>query len=208
MNYKSYQRSRDAAWQLLIDAGADQLPINLNIICEKLGVNVYTYQRAESILSKTGLTKLTQDTDGMTFLIGEKPIIMYDPIRYAPRIRFTIAHELGHLILGHVSKGQCTVMNREPAPNDAPEEMAANQFATRLLAPACVLWGLNLHSAEEIADVCQISHQAAAFRAERMAILYERGKFLTSPLERQVYSQFGPFIKEFLRTQGADHPRR
>lgn len=67
-------------------------------------------------------------------------------------------------------------------------------FASRLLAPACVLWALDARTPEEIASLCKISHQAAAFRAERMELLYRRGKFLASPLERKVYEQFSKFI--------------
>ena len=74
-------------------------------------------------------------------------------------------------------------------------EQAANRFAADLLAPACVLWGLDLHQAEDIARVCKISIQAAQFRAERMEILYQRNKFLLHPLERAVYRQFEPYIK-------------
>lgn len=72
-------------------------------------------------------------------------------------------------------------------------------FAIRLLSPACVLWGLNLHTAEEIAEYCDISLQAASYRAERMAELYRRNRFLRSPVERTLYKQFEPFIKENTR---------
>ena len=75
-------------------------------------------------------------------------------------------------------------------------EQAANRFAADLLAPACVLWRLDLHRAEDIAQACKISIQAARFRAERMEILYQRNKFLLHPLERAVYQQFDPFLRE------------
>ena len=92
--------------------------------------------------------------------------------------------------------GQVTAIKREPAPGDSPQERQANQFAARVLAPACVLWGLDLHSADEIAAACGISRAAAAFRAERMQELYRRGKFLTAPQERRVYRQFENFISQ------------
>lgn len=31
----------------------------------------------------------------------------------------------------------------------------ADMFAARLLCPSCVLWGLNLHTADEIARTCE-----------------------------------------------------
>ena len=48
---------------------------------------------------------------------------------------------------------------------------------------------------EQISELCQISYQAASFRAERMELLYARNKFLTSPLEQQVYLQFMDYIQ-------------
>lgn len=190
MSYKEYQNARDAAWQLLLDCGVDRLPVNLSLICRRLGVKVYRYQAVKQLPEEALIT------DGMTFFQQGEPVILYDQSKTPERIRFTVAHELGHLVLGHVVPGQQTTMNREPTPEDSPVETAANQFAARLLAPACVLWGLDLHTAEEIAGLCRISKQAAQFRAERMAILYERDKFLSSPLEQQVYHQFLPFIQE------------
>lgn len=75
------------------------------------------------------------------------------------------------------------------------DETEADMFAARLLAPACVLWGINAQTAEQIATVCNISREAAKIRAERMEVLRKRGKFLTSPLERQVYQQFESYIQ-------------
>lgn len=65
-----------------------------------------------------------------------------------------------------------------------------------LLAPACVLWGLDLHTPEDIARVCNISLSSAIKRARRMEELYRRNMFLSHPLERQVYKQFQGFISE------------
>ncbi len=50
-------------------------------------------------------------------------------------------------------------------------------------------------TAEKIAEICNISMQAAKHRAERMAILEARNKYYLHPLERQVRKQFGDYIK-------------
>ena len=125
----------------------------------------------------------------------------------AERQRFTIAHELGHIMLHHSGK----LKNREPADGDATVEQAANVFASRLLAPACVLWGCGVHTPEQIAALCSISLPAARFRAARMAELYERERaflmtrgrscFLLSPLERQVYEAFADYIAAHRRSR-------
>lgn len=58
-----------------------------------------------------------------------------------------------------------------------------------------VLWGLGLHTADEIAAACNVSPAAARIRADRMKELYTRGRFLSSPLERRVYERFQNFIE-------------
>ena len=179
MNYKNYQNARDAAWRLLIDLGVSELPIKTGALCKSLGVSVRYYSP-------------TDGNDGKSLLVLGKPFILISKDATPARQRFTAAHELGHILLGHV--GRYTLVNREPSSQDNPIEQAANVFASRLLAPACVLWGCNARTAEEIAALCDISLQAAQFRAERMALLYQRNKFLTSPLERQVYRQFSDYI--------------
>lgn len=179
MNYKDYQNSRDAAWRLLIDLKVGELPIRSGAMCRALGIEVKYYTPEDA-------------NDGMSFLNDGVPTILVSSAAPVQRQRFTAAHELGHIILGHV--GRYALVNREPSAQDDPVEQEANVFASRLLAPACVLWGCNARTAKEIATLCDISLQAARFRAERMAVLYRRDKFLTSPLEREVYRQFADYI--------------
>lgn len=195
MSYKDYQNARDASWKILLDCGINRLPVDLNTIRDQLGVRIASYEDAKTLIRKRNLSMLTAQTDGLTFYAGAKPVILYSEVCSPERIRFTIAHELGHIVLGHVVPGSITTKNREPSPRDSPQETAANQFAARLLAPACVLWGLDLHTADEIAVACRISKKAAQFRAERMKTLYDRNKFLSSPLERKLYQRFIPFME-------------
>lgn len=107
-----------------------------------------------------------------------------DPIKDQ---RYTIAHEIGHILIG-----------------DSSSEYEAERFAMGILAPACVLWGLGIHDSESISELCDISLVSARIRAERMRLLYKRERefiekygrscFLRSKLEQQVYKQFEPFI--------------
>lgn len=179
MNYRSYQKSRDLAWRILLQEEVRELPVPIVRLCRQMGIRVQSFTPIDG-------------NDGYSTIIDGEPRIFVSDRCSAERKRFTIAHELGHILLGHV--GLRGLVNREPDPKDNPIEQEANVFASRLLAPACVLWALNLREPEEIAAVCRISYQAARFRAERMALLYERGRFLTSPMERRVYEQFGDFI--------------
>lgn len=111
--------------------------------------------------------------------------------------RFTVAHEMGHILLGHV--GRCTLVNQEKSKERSllGIECEANAFASCLLAPACVLWGCGIYDAGEIAALCEISLQVAKVRANHLMLLCEEDSFLTSPLEQQVYNQFRSFIHSY-----------
>ena len=110
-----------------------------------------------------------------------KWIIVYDDSETPDRIRFTIAHELGHILLGHELEAGFGHFRRI-AEGKPITETQADEFAARLLAPACVLWALGVSSTEDIAALCGISHKAAAIRSKRMKVLNERNMFLSHPL--------------------------
>lgn len=193
-NYKNYQQARDASRKILLDCGVDSLPVDVLDVARQLGVRVFSYEQGARIIRRHKLQRIADRTDGFTFAVCGSPMVFFNAVTSRQRARFTIAHELGHICLNHLEWNRPTVVNREPGPHDNPRETAANQFAARLLAPACVLWALDIHTPEDIARLCDISLPAARFRADRMAELYRRQRFLTSPLEREVYEQFQPFI--------------
>lgn len=181
MEYRAYKGSRDLSWKILLNENVRKLPVMVGQLCKNMGIKIRYYEPKDQ-------------NDGFSTVIDGTPVIFVSNSCNQGRQRFTAAHELGHILLGHV--GHYVLVNREPSPKDNPIEQAANVFASRLLAPACVLWGCNVRSVEGIMALCQISYQAAKFRAARMGILYQRGMFLTSPAEREVYQQFLPFINE------------
>ena len=189
MDYKLYQKSRDLAWEILLREGVSALPVDVLAICRSLGVRVVEY-----------IDPCPEVGDGFSAIIDGVPHICVERGKSVRRTRFTIAHELGHILLGHV--GKYNLVNREPSPHDDPIEQAANAFAARLLAPACVLWGCGVRSAAEIAALCEISDTAARYRWGRMQILLERGKFCTSPIERRVYHRFSDFISNYRYSRG------
>ena len=181
MEYSRYKVSRDLAWQVLLHENVTRLPVMVGQLCIGMGI-IVQYCKSED------------NRDGFSTTIDGQPVIFVNRTCTRARQRFTAAHELRHILLGHVGKYQ--LVNREPSPEDNPIEHEANVFASRLLAPACVLWGCGVFTADGIAQLCEISHQSAKFRAERMERLYARNKFLSSPIEREVYERFLPFIRE------------
>ena len=187
MHYNNYKKARNAAWQILIDCHIKELPIKVFSICQRLQIQV----KQDSNTPYSGYVKGVHDNI----------FICTNATEPLPRQRFTAAHELGHVVLGHVDNPHKTeksgVLCRDTSINIStanPIEQEANVFAARILAPACVLWGINASTPEDIMRICNISREAAEYRAVRMIELYKRNKFLTSQLERRVYKQFQDYI--------------
>lgn len=184
MIYGKYKQSRDASWEILIEFGINSLPVLPLDICNRAGIKVY---------KNSDVRLLLEAQIGLSFYHDGNFRIIIDDSLILTRRRFTLAHELGHIFLGHLFVD--TPYGRTFDTSKPEVERQADVFASRLLAPACVLWGINAQTAEQIATVCNISHEAATIRAERMEVLRKRGKFLVSPLERKVYQQFESYIQ-------------
>lgn len=191
--YGLYKQTRDAAWQALIDYNVSSLPVSVVKIANNADID---------IIKNSEVKELRKGEVGVSILLDKKWYIVYDNSVSQARCRYTIAHELGHIFLGHpLLLGYHA---RKFQINKPAVEWQSDRFAIGLLAPACVLWGLNLHSVDEIRTVCNISYAATEIRAERMKVLYKRNKFLTSPLERKVYSQFQNYINSYNVNQHID----
>ena len=190
INYGKYKNVRNATWQVLIDYNVNKLPIKVTDIVKKSNIK---------FLNNSDCKFLKNNQLGVSIHIDNDWYIIIDDTMKIERIWFTIAHELGHIFLGHES-----LLHRTPNSifiEKPEEETEADMFAARLLAPACVLWGMELHSPKDIAQACNISYQAASYRAKRMEILYKRNMFLTSDLEKQVYSNFSEFINNYKKEE-------
>jgi len=185
LTYGIYKGLRDAAWQCLIDHKVDKLPVDVVGIARESGIRV---------IKNSAVGELQESESGLSFFDGKQWYIVYDDTNTIERCRFTVAHELGHIFLGHeMIKGYVARTSLAGIKPDIERE--ADMFASRILCPSCVLWSLDLHTPEEISRFCKVSYTAAKIRAERMAVLYERQKFLTSPLERKVLWNFKEYIK-------------
>lgn len=164
-----YYELRNLAWQVLIECKITELPIDLNKIANHYGMTIQPFKFDNAEL-RGGHT-------------NDNKILLYSIESNEQQARFTIAHEIGHVLLKHNEfSGQI--------------EKEANSFAARLLMPVGVLYELGIYEAEYIAKICNVSIEAATFRAERMQILIQREKFGVSELEKQILNNFAQFIQE------------
>ena len=195
MWYGIYQNVRDSAWSCLADFQITQLPVDVLAVARAAGIHV---------VKNSDIGLLRQGESGKTYCNGSHWTIVYDDRNPISMSRYTIAHELGHIFLGH-SFSYARYLDSPVRAGKPPSEDQSDFFARRLLCPACVLWGLRLHTAQEIAQICGVELSIAEERAQRMRTLYKRNKFLISPLEQKVFEQFQGYIQQLLRANNRIH---
>ncbi|USQ95893.1 ImmA/IrrE family metallo-endopeptidase [Caulobacter sp. RL271] len=123
----SYVRGRRRAEDLI--RLFSQPPVDLNLVATTLGAEIRTYE-------------LKPDISGILYRDGERRVIVVNQDHSIERQRFTIAHELGHLVLHrgqpvHVDEGfRVNLRDRRSATAEDVEEIEANAFAADLLMPA------------------------------------------------------------------------
>lgn len=192
MYYRIYTDIRDAVWQCLIDNHIDRLPVDVLKIALQNNIDVKKNSSVKILLP---------DEYAKAFNNGTKWIIVYNDLNDVVVSRFAIAHELGHILLGHVQTyaKYATVEDMGIKPK---AEKQADMFALRLLCPACVIAALDLHSPHDISSYCRVPLSRAEKRSERMKKLYQRDKFFKSDLEIQVHSNFEKYIQNQKKQKG------
>ncbi len=211
--YSDYKKARDTAWKVLFKYQIGTLPVDMTKLRGDMGIVMHSYKTGAAYIEACRLERLAEENDGFVTVIKNNYVVFINEKALPPgRLRFTIAHEIYHVLNGDLETNNAacragvSLWNRTgEEPN--PIEAAANVFASRLLAPACVLHALDIHTSGEIASLCGLSNTASEIRAKRMAELYARERewlrskgrscFGVSPQERCALTQFGKFIAEY-----------
>ena len=114
--------ARNTARKLLKDANINSYPVLLREVSKNIPELHIDGQELED-----GISGLQASYKGSSF-------IRYNTRQSLKRNRFTVAHELGHLILGHTARHDHVNFQ-----SGDPEEIEANQFAAELLIPLHML---------------------------------------------------------------------
>ena len=176
---------------ILLRNKVNEFPIRLDPICRKEGIRLFSYREGWELIKKMGLEKSTEDNPG--FCIGK--LIFYDDTEPLPELRFTVAHELGHIMCGHTLLRWRDPDKKLKAIPSAEREASA--FAISLLAPLSVLYRAGIRSSEEIADICDISITYARSRCKTLSTLEVCGAV---PQNDGIVNNFMPYIvKRFLK---------
>lgn len=143
-----YDRAATLACRCLLKLNVHSLPVRpLEILRRCRNTAVYTYQQAAQHMDmeETEFDRSYGEADAFTLRQGQRYVVCYREDGNPARLNFTLAHELGHILLRH-------------AADTAADEAEANCFAGHLLCPAPLLAG---HTAESLAAACYVSRSAA-----------------------------------------------
>src|SRR3954454_9889853 len=101
-----------------------------------------------------------------TFSIGDRHIVVYNPLASTGRSQSDIAHEVAHLLLKHSVKSVETIGGLSFFTGDADEKQEANWLAGCLLLPRPLLLQAAKRGLDStaIAAECNVSEAMAAFR--------------------------------------------
>lgn len=144
-------RAERMAYELLLLAG--RIPVcPLTLLKSQRDVSVHTYMEVAELIGKPldAFEREHAAVDAFTFRAGNRWVVAYRSDGNPARRRFTLAHELGHIVLAHPAM-------------DAAAEREADHFASCLLCPAPVLKEMP----EKIAVKCFVSVAAARMAQRR-----------------------------------------
>ena len=168
-------------------AETTSLPINPTDIAKSLGIKIVSYKTFSDVYEIEPAVLYQKSALGFSAKINNRFVIAVNENSCSERRkRFTIAHELGHCVLGH-NIGDILTKN---------DERAADKFAAELLAPIPVLILCGAESPAEIKKICGISDKAAEIRFEELVRL-RRKNFLLSDENRRLAEIFADFIKRY-----------
>lgn len=166
------EQVEQAATDLLHRAGITKVPTPLHRIATFLKAEIHQ-QTFEDMVS------------GVLLIQGDERHIMVNKAHHPNRQRFTIAHEIGHLVLHHNSGDRLFIDTHlrayqrrgspasgayeEPGSTTTPaEEREANQFASALLMPRASI--LSMTEGREFWDELHVAALAAEFGVSEQAM--------------------------------------
>lgn len=160
---RPFERARRLAREVLWECGMDEpSKIDPFVIVGRHKIEV-TYARLDG-------------ASAQIFRHGDRAIIrVSDQIVQLGRLRFTIAHEVAHFLLGHKIPVEAALDVNARAPFSVHQEREADVFATEFLMPAswvaayCKGTVTSLSVVHAIAQAFRVSNVAAAVRRVELA---------------------------------------
>lgn len=169
-----YHRAQEYARGLLLAHKVAALPIDVISIIKNTGIctlKKYSKQAAKQRLPFEYFCENFGKDGATLYKAGkQKPYtILYNDLQKpTARVRWTLAHELGHVILRHNEEFEETKLIRNGLTDESYKVLddEADAFAAELLSPAIVLIAAGWTSKNDIVTHCALSNAAAKYRSK------------------------------------------
>ena len=155
--------------EYIIEEQIDELPMRpqtLADLIQRSGFALATYSQAAELIRIFELSAYTTSFPAFTFISDDIRVVLYsDELSTSDKL-FSLAHELGHIVLQHSAEGVrgMTVQKQNT------QELEADIFAYQILAPVCVLKKLKIHTPEEISKETLLDETRARIVCENLKI--------------------------------------
>ena len=146
---ETYKRIDNSVKELIEDYSIKEYPLKLCSLTTKMGIELIPYSYAARYGIDTPKS-ISEDA----FARIDRRRIFYNEKAKVERLRFSVAHEIGHIWLEHES--DCK-----------RNEAEANHFASYLLAPTPMIVELGFDDAFDISEYFSISYEAACCALRR-----------------------------------------
>ena len=193
-NYPRYAYARQRAYQLLCELEIDRLPVDPWKIAEALpNVHIckWTVLRDNCgdpdplFINKEGADAKTQHLRGQADYL----VVYDDRVENYQRVRWTIAHEIGHIVLGHLVSFDATALCRGTLTEAEYKvlEREADTFAVNLLVPMTIINRLpSIKTKADFMELCDLSGKASDNCMEELRML-KSGQKIPFPIRQRIF---------------------
>lgn len=149
--YPDYKTATNAAYRLLAERDLFSIQTNVFAIAEQLeNCRVFSYGLTNFCFDTPLEVLLANSEYGFSIKSKGNRIIYFNENMPLACIRFTLAHEIGHAVLGHQDE------------EDPAAEREANCFARNLLCPLPIAHDMNISTGEDYVSAFNISNNMAS----------------------------------------------
>ena len=176
--YERYEEIKKIVASKIREWGINRLPYNCFNLCRSLGIVLKKYSEQDSLTQKK-LMDISEDAFCYVITIDgvAKHCIAYNDKMPQHRIRFSIMHEIGHIVLDHTEHSQLA-------------EVEANFFAQYILVPTPTLQYFYPLFTSKISSLYNISEECAKNVLIQFNNWKEKGSPFLLPFETALLKHF------------------
>ncbi|MDF2524227.1 MAG: hypothetical protein K0R31_1868 [Clostridiales bacterium] len=161
-----YDKVKYAVYDVYEKCSINRLPFDCTYTISSMGYSCIKYSELKEE-SLEACLRLSEDAH----TIGSE--IYYNDKKAKRRIRFSLMHELGHLVL------------------DTQDEAEANSFASNILAPSMAVYYSGLKNIRELSNIFDISLECAKYAHEICEKwVYSAKHYGMTDIDRKLYNHF------------------